>query len=75
MAWGLAEQDAERRGYEQGIASGVIKGRNEGFTEGVYQTKIETAKMLLNFGDNLAKIAQCTGLPMDEVEQIKNTIN
>ena len=86
MAWGLAEQDAERRGYEQGIASGVIKGRNEGLIEGrteginiglekgAYQNKIETAKMLLNFGDALAKIAQCTGLSLDEVEQIKNTM-
>ena len=83
MAWGLAEQDAERRGYEQGILEGqtrgVIKGRNEGITigleKGAYQTKIETAKNMLQTDISIELISRFTGLSMDEVKEIKNTMN
>ena len=29
MAWGLAEQDAEKRGYKAGVIDGISQGTNK----------------------------------------------
>ena len=64
---------------EEGITEGIEIGRNEGINigleKGAYQKAIETAKNMIAIGMSTENIAQCTGLPMDEVQQIKNTIN
>ena len=58
MAWGLAEQDAEKRGY------------NAGVVQGAEQKAIETAKNLLTMKLPLDSIAKATGLPIETVQNL-----
>ena len=71
MAWGLAEQDAEKRGYNAGVADGVAQGAE--------QKAIETAKNMLKYDDSLEKIASVTGLSLETVhkfaEEYKKSTN
>jgi len=46
------------------------EGRNEGFSDGVYQNKLETAKILKQLGDSVQKIMHATGLSQEEVESV-----
>ena len=68
MAWGLAEQDAEKRGYNAGVADGVAQGAG--------QKAIETAKNFLSENLSVEQVARCTGLSLETVQQLakeKNT--
>ena len=56
MAWGLAEFDAEQRGYK----------------EGAYEKAIETAKNLLLEKIPIEIIVRTTGLSIEEVNLISN---
>ena len=60
MAWGLAEFDAEQRGYKEGVS------------DGEHQAKIETAKNLLAEKIPIEIIVRTTGLSIDEVNLISN---
>ncbi|EPF33704.1 hypothetical protein HMPREF9734_01543, partial [Treponema denticola SP44] len=40
------------------------------FTEGTYNNKKETAKILKQLGDSIQKIMQVTGLPEEEIEKL-----
>ena len=68
------ERDARHEGWKQGIAQGIAKGaaqgRREGFSDGSYQAKLETARILKQLGDSVKKIMQATGLTQEEVESI-----
>ena len=73
-----------RDGYEEGLHAGLTTGREEGISigleqglergrlegqeQGAYQAKLETAKLLLNYGDPPEKVAICTNLPLDVVQ-------
>lgn len=48
--------------YEEGL--------NNGISQGAEQTRIETAKKMLNYGDSQEKISIITGLPLETVEQL-----
>ena len=56
------EFDWFRQGKEQGY--------EEGIERGAYETKLETAKMLLSYGDSPEKVAICTNLPLDVVQNL-----
>ncbi|UTC67526.1 MULTISPECIES: Rpn family recombination-promoting nuclease/putative transposase [unclassified Treponema] len=45
-------------------------GMVQGFADGAYQTKIETAKILRQLGDSVQKIIQATGLSREEIENL-----
>ena len=45
-------------------------GIQQGFSDGVYQTKLKTAKILKQLGDSVKKIMQATGLTEEEVESL-----
>ena len=62
MAWGLAEFDAEQRGYKEGVSDGIS------------QAKIETAKNLLTMGITIEQVAQGTGLSLETIENIAQMI-
>ena len=66
MAWGLAEQDAEKRGYK----AGVIDGISQGIEQGAKQKAIETAQILLAMNLSLDTIAQATGLSLEMLEKL-----
>ncbi|MEE0999333.1 MAG: hypothetical protein UIH41_06710, partial [Treponemataceae bacterium] len=61
MAWGLAEQDAEKRGYNAGIA------------DGAEQKAIDTAKKMLLKLIPMDVVAECTGLPLETIQKLAKT--
>ena len=58
------------RGIEQGIERGIEQGIEQGFSEGSYQTKRETAVAFKRLGIDIAKIAEGTGLSVEEIEKL-----
>ena len=64
MAWGLAEFDAEQRGYKEGVSDGI--------SQGEHQKAIETAKNLLAEKIPIEIIVRTTGLSVEEVNLISN---
>ena len=64
--------ECRRDGYEEGLHTGreegIFIGLEQGLERGTYQTKLETAKLLLNYGDTPEKVALCTNLPLDVVQ-------
>ena len=71
----------ERKGIEKGIqlgeARGIQLGRTEGIqlgrTEGIQLGRTETARNLLRMGLGLTKIAEATGLSLEEIQALKKT--
>ena len=58
-------------GYErQGLEKGLTQGRVEGRVEGQRAEKIAIARNLVNLGLERAKIAQVTGLALQEIEKL-----
>ena len=55
-----------RMKYQHDMASE----KHEGYTEGVYQTKLETAKNLVDLGVAHEVIMQATGLKQDEINNL-----
>ena len=66
MAWGLAEFDAEQRGKKAGYCEGL----SDGISQGEHQAKIETAKNLVAKKISVDIIADCTGLSIDEINNL-----
>ncbi|WP_024469855.1 Rpn family recombination-promoting nuclease/putative transposase, partial [Treponema pedis] len=52
------------------INESMRKGIAQGFSDGVRQNKLETAKVLKRLGDSVQKIMQATGLSADEIEKL-----
>ena len=63
----VQRQEAYEDGVEKGISQGIQQGIAQGITQGSQQKAIETAKNLLNFGDSVEKVAQVTGLSIEEI--------
>ena len=61
-------------GYEEGLHTGLFTGCEEGISigleRGAYQKALETARSLLAYGDAPEKVALCTGLPLELVQQL-----
>ena len=55
---------------DESLRIGIQQGIEQGFADGSYQTKLETAKNLLDLGLSVENIAQATGLSKQEVESI-----
>ena len=72
----IAVQRAEEReiafaeGIERGIERGIEQGIEQGFSEGSYQTKRETAVAFKRLGIDITKIAEGTGLSVEEIEKL-----
>ena len=56
------EMDAREKGRSEGIA--------QGFSDGSRQAKLETARILKQFGDSVQKIMQATGLSEAEIDNL-----
>ena len=65
---GLAEGDAKGKaeGKAEGLAEGEAKGKVEGKLEALHQTAANMKRM----GMEVADIAKCTGLPIEEIEEL-----
>ena len=64
----IAVQRAEER--EIAFAEGIERGIERGFSEGSYQTKRETAVAFKRLGIDITKIAEGTGLSIEEIEKL-----
>ena len=53
------------------LPAALMDAFDEGEARGSRQAKLETAKILKQFGDSIQKIMQATGLSKEEVEAIK----
>jgi len=62
--------ESERKGLERGLAEGEVRGKSLGLAEGSRQAKLETAKILKQFGDSIQKIMQATGLSKEDIETL-----
>ena len=63
-----------RDGYEEGISIGLQQGLEQGIEkgreQGAYEKALKTAKMFLSYGDSPEKVAICTQLPLDVVQEL-----
>ena len=66
------ERDARNDGWKAGIAQGIAQGLAEGEARGSRHKAFETARNLCSMGLSIEKIAQATGLAVQEVEKIGN---
>ncbi|UTY24471.1 hypothetical protein E4N78_10325 [Treponema denticola] len=68
----IAVQRAEERqiAFAEGIEKGIEQGIKRGFSDGTYQTKLETAKAFKQFGFDIDKIAEGTGLSVEEIKAL-----
>ena len=64
----IAVQRAEE--HEIAFAEGIERGIERGFSEGSYQTKRETAVAFKRLGIDITKIAEGTGLSIEEIEKL-----
>ena len=64
-------QEGIKEGRQEGIKEGRQEGIKEGIAQGSYQTKLETAKNLLDIGLSVENISKATGLSCDEIEKLK----
>ncbi len=66
----------ERKGIEKGRIEGIQLGEARGIklgeARGIQLGRTETAQNLLRMGLDLTKIAEATGLPLDELQSLKN---
>ena len=66
----IAARQREFDWFRQGKEQGYEDGLQQGLQQGTHQTKLETAKMLLSYGDSPEKVAICTNLPLDVVQNL-----
>lgn len=64
----IATQREEER--QIAFAQGIERGIEQGFSDGSYQTKLETAKILKKLGDSIQKIMHATGSSKNEIEML-----
>ena len=62
-----AERKGEKRGREEGIGIGEARGREEGEKE----TKLLTARIILNKKFQIELISEITGLKVEEIEKLR----
>ena len=65
---GFTDYIAARQKEFDWFRQGKEQGYEEGIERGAYETKLETAKMFLSYGDSPEKVALCTKLPLDVVQ-------
>ena len=56
--------------YEEGVEKGKQEGKQAGLEEGVIKGKLQTATNMKKSGIDLQTIVDCTGLSMEEVENL-----
>ena len=64
------EMDAREEGRSEGLEQGIAQGIQQGFADGSYQKALETARAFKRLGFDIAKIAEGTGLSLEEIEKL-----
>ena len=66
----LHDRDNFLRGKKEGISEGI----QQGLQQGEYQAKVETAKNMLKNNISLEIIVECTGIPLQTVEELAKNL-
>ena len=73
----LAEYDYDtdiavqrKEAFDDGVSIGRNEGISIGISQGAQQTKLETAKIMLLKNISFEIISECTGLSVEEIEQL-----
>ena len=68
----IAVQREEEReiAFAEGEARGIERGIQQGFSNGARQKALETAKAFKQLGFDITKIAEGTGLSVEEIEKL-----
>ena len=69
MIQAVKQNEQARQEYRL-MSTFEMDARYKGFSEGLKQKSIETAKILKQLGDSIQKIMQVTGLPEEEIEKL-----
>ena len=68
--------EAKTEAFEEGIAIGEERGRNEGIslgiTQGEHKKAVETAKNALSMNLTLEQVASLTGLSIETIRDLTN---
>ena len=64
------EMDAREEGRSEGLEQGIAQGIQQGFADGSYQKALETAKAFKRLCFDIAKIAEGTGLSVEEIKTL-----
>lgn len=77
MAQGMAQglEEGMAQGMAQGIAQGMAQGIEKGKAEAEHQKNIEFAKLMLSDGDSTEKIQKYTGLTVEEIDAIAQSLH
>ena len=65
-----AYEDGLSKGFQQGISQGI----SQGIKQGAYEKAVETARLLLSFGDSIEKITTITGLSGETLQQLSEDL-
>ena len=63
----------KEEGLQEGFEKGRQEGMKEGMKEGMEKGKIHTAKSFIALGVDLDIISKATGIPMEELENLKQS--
>ena len=66
----VQREESLRIGIQQGIQQGIEQGIKRGFSDGAYQTKLDTAKLMRIHNYPIGEICKMTGLSQEEVESV-----
>ena len=65
---------AKETGHAEGLEEGLAKGREEGLQEGREERNMEVAINFLQLGTPCEIVAKATGLSMEEVAKLKESL-
>ena len=60
------------KGREEGLAEGRAEGRAEGLAEGELSKSLDVARQMKAEGLPVEMIARCTGLSIEQIEDLKS---
>ena len=66
----VKQEEAYAIGMIKGHEAGLQVGLQQGLERGAYEKALETAKLLLTYGDSPEKVAICTSLPLDVIQSL-----
>ncbi|MBR6060830.1 MAG: hypothetical protein IKP67_02035, partial [Spirochaetales bacterium] len=70
-AFTYAREKGLKKGLEKGRKQGMKKGLKRGLAEGSHAAKLETARNFLRMGFPAEKVAEGTGLSLEEIQKLK----
>lgn len=68
----LLAEEVRKQTIKNATRVGISKGRKQGRSEGIKETKIDTAKAMLKDNMPVESISKYTGLSIEEIQQITN---